>query len=47
MEVVDEDPIGSGILLGRHLGKCISIVVVPPGNVMQLDSSELGSWTPS
>jgi hypothetical protein len=38
--VIDEVPVGSGIPLGRHLGKRIGVVVVLPGDVMQLDSLE-------
>jgi hypothetical protein len=41
MEIVDEDPTGNGIQLGRHLGECINVVVVSLRDVMQLDSSEL------
>jgi hypothetical protein len=40
MEIVDEDPAGNGIPLGRHLGECISVIVVLPQVVMQLDSLE-------
>jgi hypothetical protein len=39
VEIADEDPIGNGIPLGRHLGECIGIIVVPLRDVMQLDSS--------
>jgi hypothetical protein len=41
VEIVDEDLIRSRIPLGRHLGECISVVVVPSRDVMQLDSLEL------
>jgi hypothetical protein len=40
VEIVDEDLARNGIPLGHHLGECISIVVVPPMDVMQLNSPE-------
>jgi hypothetical protein len=38
VEVVDEDPVRSGIALGRHLGERIGVVVVLPWDMMQLNS---------
>jgi hypothetical protein len=40
MEAVDENPVRSWILLGCHLSERIGVIVVPPGDVMQLDSLE-------
>jgi hypothetical protein len=41
VEVIYKDPVRSGIPLGHHLGERISVIIVPLGDVMQLDSSEL------
>jgi hypothetical protein len=41
VEVIEEDPVGRVIPLGRHLAEHIGVVVVPPRDVTQLDSLEL------
>jgi hypothetical protein len=40
VKIVDEDPVRNRVLLGRHLGECINVVVVLPWDMMQLNSSE-------
>jgi hypothetical protein len=34
VEIVDEDPAGNGIPLGRYLGACISVIIVLPRDVI-------------
>jgi hypothetical protein len=40
VKIIDENPAGNRVALGRHLGERINIVVVLLRDVMQLDSSK-------